>query len=139
MIYIDLKKTEISSVDISYKKPTGDAIQLETRYKYNVEYSEDSTSCIAHLTQIIQERCDTPSLLIKVKMNGYFTCTGVKLDDDKRACHVLAYQNLFPYMQSAFSTLSTAIGLPNIIIPKDHLRIENISITSTEPKEDMKE
>lgn len=120
MVSLELMHYDVVSSQLSYKKPEQESMEVESTYKFTVEYSEKNEQCVAHLKQSLRERGEDPAVSIEVGIDGFFSCSGVNTSEDQKIAHILAYRRLFPYVQSKIFQLATTVGMPPILVPEDN-------------------
>ena len=105
-------------------------IELESTFSFGISYNDDNTACIAELKQVLQHKNNPEKLSISVEERGHFLCEGVNSDETKREAHVMAYTQLFPYIQSLISRLTVDAGLPPLMINMEKLNPADIEVSN---------
>ena len=71
---------------------------------------------------------------------GVFNLEGVVDEESKKDAHVQCYDQLFPFLQSTITQLTTASGMPGFLMRKNPMKRENITFAKGgAPKEDKPE
>ena len=128
MVIINMERHEAREVVFKTAITPGNPISMRNSFSFHVEYYENNTKGTAKIVHKTQENSLEPRIEISVTMLGYFTCGGVKSEDDKKHAHLQAYNQLFPYVRSLVATLTAAAGMPSIIVPKNAMDWDGISI-----------
>ena len=100
----------------------GARIALENKYSYNVKYGSGNV-CVAELSCEVFDKEAPEKFKVSVVMEGIFSFPeGLT----REQIHVMTYKELFPYARALVSTVTTAAGIPPVILPSAN--IENQSI-----------
>ena len=110
---------EISLVN---KLPSGTKIQLETKYSYNVQYSNDLT-CRGELSARVSDKEHPDQFYISVKTVGVFS---FEQGADKDLLHIETFRQIFPYVRALVSTVTVNAGIPPITLPQVDIEGQNI-------------
>lgn len=110
---LELKGYKITSVSFENKITGNKKIELGNKYSYNVGYSNNNT-CKGEFKAEISDKTSSELFNITVVMEGYFVYEG---QPSKEELHVLTYNNIFPYVKSAISTITANAGIPPVMIP----------------------
>lgn len=100
----------------------GAKIQLENKYSYNVRYGSGNL-CVAELSCQVFDKDAPDKFKVSVILEGIFSYPD---DLSREQIHVASYKELFPYARVLVSTLTSAAGIPPVILPVAN--IENQSI-----------
>lgn len=113
--------------EIQFKAmPIEDGVKIRHSFDFRVKYSEDKSRCVARLTQT-EAAENTNQFFLKVEMRGFFRCEGIQTDDDRRSAHVCAYRLLFPHMQAFVRELTTASGMPPLMVAQAPMDASEVS------------
>ncbi len=104
---------KVTNVDFSNNIRQQKKIELGFSYSYNVKYSNKNT-CVGEFTAKITDKNDPDEFKITVTGSGIFR---FEADAQKEKLHVETYNDVFPYMRSFVTTLTSNAGMPPIIIP----------------------
>lgn len=125
---VAMKLEERLVSDIQFKAlPMEDGVKLRNSFEFRVEYSEDRSRCVARLTQT-EAAEDANQFFLKVEMRGFFRCEGIQTDDDRRAAHVCAYRLLFPHMQAFIREVTTASGMPPLVVGEAFMDVSKVNL-----------
>lgn len=127
-MFIDLKHQTLKELNFSVNVPDNDEIHLESQYSFNTDYDEDRTHCVATLILETHDIQKNNKFNISIKLVGFFECEGVSDNRTKQEAHIQAYTLLFPYAQSIIANLTMNAGLPPLMIPRDNIAIDNVSV-----------
>lgn len=109
----DLKTYKIKDLELSTNVGSSRRIELTHRYTYNVRYSEKDT-CMGEFTAEVTDKASPAAIKIKITVIAIFEIDG-RLPREE--VHIITYNTMFPYVQSAISTVTAAAGIPPVIIP----------------------
>ena len=116
MVYLTLLHQSFKNIHMSIDLKEDSQVEIESNFSFNINYNEDNTSCIAELKQILTHKTDPQQLNILVESKGQFACEGIVSDETKKEAHVMAYTQLFPYVQNMIAQLTVNAGLPPLMI-----------------------
>jgi len=102
--------------------PSGVKINIQTKYQYNVRFSENNT-CRGEMTCEVFDKEAPEKFNIKIVIVGVF---GYKPDSQKPLVHVETFRALFPYARSYVSMATAASGIPALMIPDIDIESQNI-------------
>ena len=74
----------------------------------------------------------TPPAPTKRAQRFAFSCEGVRGDEEKKEVHLMAYDALFPYLQSTVGQLFAGTGMPGFMVKK--MRLDQNKVTVSQPK-----
>ena len=115
-------------------------IQLASSFNVHVNYSNDNKQCVAKLYQSAQMKDDPDQFFTSAEIVGVFNLEGVVDEESKKDAHVQCYDQLFPFLQSTITQLTTASGMPGFLMRKNPMKRENITFAKGgAPKEDKPE
>ena len=130
MVYLTLQHQSFKSIQMNVDIKENSEIELESTFSFGISYNDDNTACIAELKQVLQHKNNPEKLSISVEERGHFLCEGVNSDETKREAHVMAYTQLFPYIQSMISRLTVDAGLPPLMINMEKLNPADIEVSN---------
>lgn len=130
MVYLTLQHQSFKSIQMNVDIKENSEIELESTFSFGISYNDDNTACIAELKQVLQHKNNPEELSISVEERGHFLCEGVNSDETKREAHVMAYTQLFPYIQSLISRLTVDAGLPPLMINMEKLNPADIEVSN---------
>jgi preprotein translocase subunit SecB len=100
----------------------GARIALENKYSYNVKYGNGSV-CVAELSCQAYDKEAPDQFKVAVIIEGIFSFEG---DLTREQIHVMTYKELFPYARALVSTITTAAGIPPVILPVANIESQSI-------------
>lgn len=113
MVNATLGTFKVTKADFVNDIKESKKIELGFGYSYNVKYSNQNT-CIGEFTAKITDKSNPDEFKIIVTATGIFR---FKEGTAKEVLHVETYNDLFPYVRSFVTTLTSNAGVPPIIIP----------------------
>lgn len=96
-------------------------LQLKSNFNFNVKYAPDNQRCVATIYQSFEDKSPEQAFAASVTLEGIFACQGMETEEDKKTVHLQAYENLFPYLQSAVGQLFASTGIPGFLVKKMQL------------------
>lgn len=84
--------------------------------KTKVDYNSEQNKCVCYYNIDIKDKDEKQPFSITVQISGLFSYDPTA---DQKAVHVEAARQLFPYLRTTVSSVTTAAGLPPLVIP-DH-------------------
>ena len=106
----------------------GEKIQPAHKFSYNVRYGKEHL-CVATLDCTAQDKADPERFIVHVVVEGIFAFED---GSTKEELHVLTYKELFPYARALVSTVTSAAGIPPIILPTIDIESQSIYSINTE-------
>ncbi len=134
MVYLTLQHQSFKNIQMNVDIKEDSEIELESTFSFGISYNEDNTACIAKLQQVLRHKNDPEELSILVEERGHFLCEGITSDEAKKEAHVMAYTQLFPYIQSIIARLTVDAGLPPLMINMERLNPEDVEISNNSPE-----
>lgn len=126
MVYLSLDRQTFKEVQMQIEIKEDTQIEVMTRYSFDVRYSDDNSSCLAHLRQEAKSKDDSSKFYILVDGLGQFSCEGITSDEDKKIAHVQAYTLLFPYIQKMVETMASSAGSSPLMIKMAKMSPEDV-------------
>ncbi len=131
---IEIKLIKADEVSFVNRIEPGATIRLGFRYSYNIVYTGGDTGR-AELT-LIAENKDAPDVFsLKVTESGVFTC---REGLSREAVHVASFHAMFPYAKALAAMVSSASGVPAVMIPEIELDAEDVVRIDYKPPEKEK-
>lgn len=96
-------------------------LQLKSNFNFSVKYAPDNQRCIATVYQSFEDKSEAQAFSVSVTLEGIFACQGMESEADKKAVHLMAYDALFPYLQSVVGQLFASTGIPGFMVKKMNL------------------
>lgn len=134
MVIVNMERHTAREITFKSSIDPGATLSLRDSFSFNVEYYDNNTKGIAKYVHHRQENSPDPRFELAVTMLGYFTCGGVRTEEDKKHAHLQAYGQLFPYMRALIAAMTAASGMPSMIIPKNAMDWDSIVIDGREGK-----
>ena len=100
----------------------GTKIQLENKYNYNVRYTKENL-CVCNLECSVFDKDAPEKFSVRIEVEGLFSFDP---QVPREQLHIMTYKELFPYARVLVSTVTSASGIPPVMIPSAD--IENQSI-----------
>lgn len=113
---------KISKAEFTNNLLNGQKIELEHKYSYSVRYSDNGT-CVGEFKADVCDKNNPGSFHINVVIHGSFRFDS---SETKEALHLETYDALFPYVRAYVSTITSAGGVPPVMIP--YIDISNQTI-----------
>lgn len=137
MSNVVLKGQKVQEVEFVSKLENGTKVELETKYSYNVSYS-NTNMCRGEVSVIMSDKKTPDKFKIKVVLLGVFS---FKQGVPKETIHVETYKELFPYVRAFVTNLTANAGIPPIIVPGIDIEAQSIyrfekPVDNFKPEED---
>ncbi len=126
MVQINLIRQQLKTVEFVCNIPQSKQLKIDHPFSFRVGYADQNTRCRAHLQQCALSKESSEEFRVTVDIFGFFTCSGIQTEEDKREAHIQAYQQLFPYAQSLISYLAANAGIPSFMVPRAAMDPNNI-------------
>lgn len=104
-------------------------LQLKSNFNFSVKYAPNNQSCVATIYQSFEDKSEEQAFSVSITLEGVFACHDVMTDEDKKRVHLMAYEALFPYLQSTASQLFAGTGLPGFLVKKMNLDQNRVVVT----------
>lgn len=111
------------------KQNTG--ISLDAKQETRVDFDFENKRLICSISVRMTEQNSEPNLEIEFEIVGFYICDEPIEETDKNDLHVMACQNLYPYLVEAVASLTSGAGISPIILPP--LSISAVDITKVDP------
>ena len=132
---IEIKAVKADEVSFVNRLEPGETIQLGFRYTYNIIYS-GGTGGRAEMTLIAESKAAPEKFTLKVVESGFFTCpAGLPREE----VHIATFRALFPYAKALAAMVSSASGVPAVMIPEIELDAEDVMRIDYKPPEKNEE
>lgn len=118
----DLKAVKTKKIDFVNTVKNGTKLELNHKYSYNVGYSQNNI-CEGEFLAEIKAKGYEDTFHIIVTVVGIFQ---FKPGTTKETIHIETYNELFPYVRSLVTTLTSNSGIPPIIPPFIDISDKNI-------------
>lgn len=122
MSNVNLKSYNAAKIDFVNNIEGGTQIKLTNRFGYSVKYSTNNI-CVGELTADMFDSENPDKFHINVIIRGVFE---FKNDVEKEKLHVESFKELFPFAKSIVATVSTAAGVPPVMLPPFDIESQNI-------------
>ncbi len=137
MVAVNLIKQQVREVHFVNALEKPGQIQLENSFNFRVDYMNNNQRCVAKLYHSAKMKDDPDKLFVSVDIIGMFQLEGVTSEEAKREAHVQCYNQLFPYLQSVVTQMTTAGGLPGFMMKKGNITKDNIRVSDKKQSEDQ--
>ena len=107
-------------------------LELKSNFNFNVKFAPDGARCVATLYQSFEDKSGEGAFSLSVTLEGAFSCEGVRGDEEKKEVHLMAYDALFPYLQSTVGQLFAGTGMPGFMVKK--MCLDQNKVTVSQPK-----
>ena len=109
--------------DIKFQNHTVASVKtkLETKYTYQVKFSNNT--CRAEMKVSVKDQENSDTLSVELTLVGIFD---IPANHDKEALHKETFKEMYPFARSAVSTISGATGILPIIIPNVDIDSQDI-------------
>ncbi len=129
---IEIKAVKADEISFINKLEPGETIRLGFKYNFNIMYSGGDTGR-AQMT-LIAENTELPEKFsLKIIESGIF---GVTDGSQREAVHLAAFRALFPYAKALAAMVSSASGVPAVMIPEIKLNAEDVVRIDYKPPRD---
>ena len=109
----NLKAFKVTKIEFKNDIKEQKKIELGFGYSYNVKYSNQNT-CVGEFSVKVTDKSNPDEFSIQITALGIFSFeTGTQ----KEILHVETYNDLFPYVRSFLTTITSNGGIPPIIMP----------------------
>lgn len=129
MVMLNLERWMFKDIQLHIDMEENMEVELESEFSMNLNYNEDNTICIAEIIQEVAYKKKPSVFQIKIIGVGHFSCEGLNSDEDKKQAHVIAYNFLFPYVQSMISNLTVNAGFPPLMIRRAKMDPKDIKLS----------
>ncbi|MCR5150733.1 MAG: protein-export chaperone SecB [Clostridiales bacterium] len=113
MNIVTFRGYKVSECSFVNKYENGQKVEFENSYSYSVRYNSGN-GCIGQITVDSHDKAQPEKFGIKIVLEGIFS---FDTSQPKEKIHVQSFKELFPFARAFVSTVSTAAGIPPIIIP----------------------
>lgn len=127
---IELKGYKVNNIEFENTVANGTQLKLQNQVKYNVNYMDGDNRCVGILNFRITD-ADMQPFEIKIEMVAEFTYGP---EDEKPDIHVGSFDQIFPFLRQLINTLTSASGMPALMIPMVKLDREAVAVGA--PKTD---
>jgi|LSQX01.3.fsa_nt_gb preprotein translocase subunit SecB len=110
---LDLKVTQVKSIEFHNNITSNTQIKLEHKYSFGMKYAPNGI-CVGEFSATISDKNNPDMLNLEIKYNGQFTYPP---EMPKKDIHMTAYDMLFPYVRAYVATITAAGGMPPMTIP----------------------
>lgn len=122
MTNVILKTYNAAKIDFVNNLENGAKIKFTNRYGYSVKYSTNNI-CVGEFTADMFDSENSDKFHINVIIRGIFE---FKNGVEKEKLHVESFKELFPFAKSIVATVTTAAGVPPVMLPPFDIESQNI-------------
>lgn len=108
-------------------------LEMKSNFNFSVKYAPNNQSCVATVYQSFEDKSQEEAFSVSVTLEGIFSCQGVETGEDKKAVHLMAYEALFPYLQSVVGQLFASTGIPGFMVKKMQLDQSRVVVSQSKP------
>ena len=101
----------------TYMSKPNTGISLESKQETRVDFDLENRRLICSISVHMTEQNGEPSLEIDFEIVGFYVCDEPIEEANKNELHVMACQNLYPYLVEAVASLTSGAGISPIILP----------------------
>lgn len=101
----------------TYLNKPNTGISLEAKQETRVDFDFENKRLICSISAHMTEQSSEPNLEIDFEIVGFYMCDEPIEEANKNELHVLACQNLYPYLVEAVASLTSGAGISPIILP----------------------
>lgn len=112
MSHVQLKAYKVKEFILNNQVQGSVKLKLSNKVAHNVRYAKNGT-CEAVLTVEVLDKTQPKVLSAKVSISGVFQITEAV---EKEFIHVDTFKELFPYAKAMITMISSAAGIPPIIV-----------------------
>lgn len=117
-----LKGYKITKYEFVNQMPQGSNMKMKAKYNYHVKYTPNHTCC-AELDVEMTDDAHAADFFVRTTILGFFDVDG---SAEKEKLHIATFHTLFPVLRTIVSVMTSAAGVPPVLIPQ--IRIENQDI-----------
>lgn len=128
---IEIKAVKADNITFINKLEPGKTISLSFKYTYNIIYSGGGGGR-AELTLTAENKTSPDSFKLSVTETGIFTCPA---DMPRETVHIMTFRALFPYAKALAAMVTSAAGMPAVMIPEIDLSSEDVMRIDLRPPE----
>ena len=113
MSAVTLKAVRTEEISFTNQISPDQQIKFEDKYTYFVRYTK-SNVCRGEFTACIRDKAKPDKFKIKATVVGVFDFDS---NAEKQQIHAESYHELFPYVRSLISTITSISGVSAVMIP----------------------
>lgn len=130
MSAVTLKAVRTEEISFTNQISPDQQIKFEDKYTYFVRYTKNNV-CRGEFTAYIRDRAKPDEFKIKATVVGVFDFDS---NAEKERIHAESYHELFPYVRSLISTITSISGVSAVMIPFVGIEKQQIfQINNTKP------
>lgn len=122
MKQVNLKAYRAKEISFGNSVAANARIEFQNSYSYNVNYAPNNT-CKGEMTISAESKEDPKKFFVKVVVEGIFEFDPA---EKKEVIHVCTFKELFPVAKAIVATVTTAAGVPPILIPSVDIESQSI-------------
>ncbi len=130
MVIMNFERHELKALSFRSTIESGGKAKIKKGFAFNVDYTKDGTRGVAKLRYKIMEEAEKPRLELEIVLYGYFTCGGIKDEQDKKHAHLQAYNYMFSHALTIITTVTAVGGLNPLTTSKPAMDWDEIVIKS---------
>ena len=113
---------KVTECDFVNKYENGQKVEFRNSYGYSVKYAQNNI-CIGEITVEARDKENPDKFGIKLVIEGFFSFSP---EAKKESVHVDSFKELYPHARAVVATVSTAAGIPPILIPPFDIEKQSI-------------
>jgi preprotein translocase subunit SecB len=121
---VELKGYKVNKLEIENRVKPGTQLKLQNQLKYNVNYMDDSKTCVGIMELRIMD-ADLNPFEIKIDLVAEFTYSD---EDSKADIHTTSFDQIFPFVRQIINTATSFTGMPGLMIPIMKLNKETVRV-----------
>ena len=124
MAKLKMNGYKVTDLKFNNNAESGQRLNLQNTYSFNVRYTADSLKCISQLDVKVGDNTQPDIFSVKMTIYGYFDVLDTSVPKEK--LHVEAYKALFPFARAIVSNVTVNAGVPPIILAEMDIEKQSI-------------
>lgn len=129
MATIQLLQQRVREMHLRNEIKSKGQMQLKSNFNFNVKYAPNGQSCVATIYQSFEDKGENGEFSVSLTLEGIFSCQGVQTEADKKQVHLMAYDALFPYLQSSVGQAFASTGIPGFMVKRMTLDADHVVLS----------
>lgn len=119
---VELKVVRADDISFINRLEPNSTVQLTFKYKHNIRYPAPNVAR-AEMSVVAEDRENPDRFRLCVTEIGIFSCPA---DMSREAVHVESFRALFPFVRALCATVTSAAGVPPVMVPQVNINEENV-------------
>ncbi|MCQ2354950.1 MAG: protein-export chaperone SecB [Clostridia bacterium] len=119
---VELKAVRAENISFINKLEPNSTIQLGFSFKHNLHYPAPNIAR-AEMSVVAEDKSDPEKFRFTATEIGVFSCPP---DMSRETIHVETFRELFPFIRALCVTVTSAAGVPPVMIPQISIKEENV-------------